>query len=78
MDVQLLNFMITGKPLRATNELVSILTLNLFYNQIGVDIDSATRFYKNTKIKLQIWDISGQERFGNMTRVRKRVLHVYV
>ena len=42
------------------------------YDQIGVNFAlKVLNWDNNTTIRLQLWDINGQERFGNMTRVCK-------
>lgn len=39
-------------------------------SQIGVDFAlKILNWDKQTKIRLQLWDVAGQERYGNMTRV---------
>lgn len=40
-----------------------------YKSTVGVDFFLKSLNYKGYKITLQLWDIAGQERFGNMTRV---------
>lgn len=45
-------------------------SIEFFSLQIGVDFAlKVLNWDENTLIRLQLWDISGQERFSNMTRV---------
>ena len=44
---------------------------NNYKSTIGVDFAlKLIKWDDKTSIRLQLWDIAGQERFGNMTRVR--------
>ncbi|KAF7633362.1 CULT domain-containing protein, partial [Meloidogyne graminicola] len=47
----------------------------LYKPTIGVDFATKLIKYEDTLIRLQFWDISGQERFANMTRVYYRDSH---
>ncbi len=63
----------------ATIQSVSVRTIILrqifvisysFPSQIGVEFAlKVINWDPKTEIRLQLWDIAGQERFGNMTRV---------
>nr|CAD2173901.1 unnamed protein product [Meloidogyne enterolobii] len=48
---------------------------SLYKPTIGVDFATKLIQYEDTLIRLQFWDISGQERFANMTRVYYRDSH---
>lgn len=46
---------------------------NTYRATIGVDFALKTlKWDSKTSIRLQLWDIAGQERFGHMTRVKKK------
>lgn len=53
--------------------LIRKLTHNIFTQHykstIGVDFALKKIYTENCRINLQLWDIAGQERFGNMTRI---------
>ena len=55
----------------SVHDMVPALSLN---NQIGIDFAiKDLQLHKNTKIRLQIWDTTGQKRFLSIIKVRKLV-----
>ena len=59
----------TGKT-SLVRQFISQSFSNNYKSTIGVDFAlKVIRWDADTQVRLQLWDIAGQERFGSMTRV---------